>query len=69
MKEYLIKIKDDIYNVLEEILFLLAFFIFNFAMFKLNAIAGLVTISITLFIIASFVTFIKTKTSKGGVRR
>lgn len=70
MKEFLIQIKDGIYNVLEEILFLLAFIIFNIAMFKVNEVAGLITLSITLFIIGSFVTFIKTKTnSKGGVRR
>lgn len=70
MKEFILQFKNGIYNVLEEILFLLAFIIFNVAMFKLNEIAGLVTLSLTLFIIGSFVTFIKTKTnSKGGVRR
>ena len=37
--------------------------IFNIAMFKVGLIFGLVTLSITLFIIASFVTYIK---SKGG---
>ena len=70
MKEFLIKIKDGFYNMLEEVLFLLAFIIFNFATFKINEVAGLVTLSLTLFIIGSFVTFLKAKTnSKGGVRR
>lgn len=52
-----------IFEYIEEVLYFLSFIIFNIAMFKVGTIAGLVTLSITFFIIASFVTFIK---SKGG---
>lgn len=52
-----------IFEYIEEILYLFSFIIFNIAMFKVGLIVGLVTLSITIFIIASFVTFIK---SKGG---
>ncbi|MDU2123428.1 MAG: DUF1056 family protein [Clostridium celatum] len=53
-----------IFEYIEEILYLFSFIIFNVAMFKVGLIVGLVTLSIILFIIASFVTFIKSK--KGG---
>ncbi len=52
-----------IFEYIEEVLYLFSFIIFNIAMFKVGLIFGLVTLSITLFIIASFVTYIK---SKGG---
>ena len=53
-----------IFEYIEEVLYLIAFIIFNVAMFKIGTIVGLVTLSITLFIIASFVTFIKSKEVK-----
>lgn len=59
MREFRSFILNKIYDFLEEILYLIAFIVFNTAMFKISLICGLVTLSIILFIIASFVTFIK----------
>lgn len=52
---------NKVYDFLEDILFLAAFIIFNAAMFKIGIICGLITLSITLFFMASLVTFAKSK--------
>lgn len=67
MREFQNLIQKSILDFLEEILYLISFIIFNIAMFKVGTIVGMVTLSITFFIIASFVTFIKAK--GGGSKR
>lgn len=59
------KIKSKIINYLEEILFILAFVILDIAMFLVGTVAGLITLSIVLFIIGAYITYIKLK---GGLK-
>jgi len=66
MNEFHKLIQKSILDYIEEILYLISFIIFNIAMFKVGTIIGLVTLSVIIFVIASFVTFIK---AKGGGRR
>lgn len=59
------KLKKNIYDYLEEILFLMSFFIFNLTMFLFVSVkVGLITLSIIIFIIALYVTFYKSKVKR-----
>lgn len=52
-------------DYLEEILFLMSFFIFDLTMFLFISIkVGLITLSIIIFIIALYVTFYKSKVKR-----
>ncbi|MDU1413449.1 MAG: DUF1056 family protein [Clostridium sp.] len=50
---------------LEEIFFLLSFIILDIAMFLISIVAGLITLSIILFIVGLVITFIK---NRGGLK-
>lgn len=54
------KIKENFYKFIEDILFVISFIILIYAMFKfVSLLAGFITLSIVLFIIAIFITLIK----------
>lgn len=54
------KIKENFYKFVEDILFVISFIILIYAMFKfVSLLAGFITLSIVLFIIAIFITLVK----------
>lgn len=57
--------KNIVISWLEEIFFILSFIILDVAMFLINVVAGLITLSIILFIVGVAIVFIK---NKGGLK-
>lgn len=55
------KFKNIIVNYLEELFFISSFLIFIIAMFFINNVIGLISISVILFIIGIYITYINMK--------